>query len=148
MKKPSRGSSAPRRTRPQQEDADLFNKIKTDNETGQNYVTKQKWDKAITVFTQVISDIDFLLKNLENQAKEGLAQSQKMREELVAEGAPEFAPEYVNKLDQQIAEIQNLIEQEYKYRAALSARDQARQIKQEGVLQTKIGQERKATARD
>lgn len=114
-----------------------FTQIQTDNETGLKQVEKASYDKAIKTFLKVIDDVQYLLRNLEVSAKEGLAETKRMREDLIKEGAQEHAPEYVEELNQFIDKIKSLIEKEYNYRTAISTRDQARQKKQEGIQQTK-----------
>ena len=130
----------------QTENNELFTQIQADNESGLKLMEKQKYDKSIVVFTKAIADIQYLLRNLETKAKDGLAEAKQMKEDLIKEGAKEHAPEYVEELTQFIDKIKNQIEKENNYRAALSTRDQARQRKQEGIQQTKMVKSKKQLA--
>ena len=121
----------------QQEDTVQFNRIQAANEDGIKAYEKQKWDKAITVFSGVVAGIDHLLKDLETKAKQGLAESEKLMQELKDEGAEQYAPDSVEEMNQLIEKIRNYISVDYNYRAALTTRDQARQKEQEGILKTK-----------
>ncbi len=121
----------------QQENAELFAQIQENNVEGTEAFGKQKYDKAIQIFGKVVDDVQYLLSALRKKATDGLAEAESLKEELIAEGAPEHAPEFINKIDQQITQIRDNIEREYNYRTALAIRDQARQTKQEGIQQTK-----------
>jgi HEPN domain-containing protein len=125
------------------ENPQRFNDIQKENEDAQQLIVKEKWDKAITAFLKVKGDIEFLLNNLKIEANQGLEEARKMKEDLIAEGAPEHAPESIETMDNQIEEIENLITREYNYRQALLVRNQARQTKQEGVIKTKEVKSRK-----
>jgi hypothetical protein len=124
-------------------DADDFTRIQEESERGRELVDNEKWDKSIDVFKKVVSDVDFLLKTLETSAKEGLGEVRGLKEDLIAEGTPEHAPEFIVTIDSQIEEIENLINNVYDYRSALGIRNLARQTKQEGITKTKEVKSRK-----
>lgn len=115
----------------------IYDQIIANNDKGLQLSEKQKWDKTIETFSKVIEDVNYLLNNLETEAKNGLAQTRQMNEELVAEGADVHAPDFVEQLKDEIQQIQVLIENDYNYRQAISMRDQARQTKEQGIQRTK-----------
>lgn len=120
-------------------DPERFNAITAANDKGNEEYAKSDWDDSIEIFKGVISDIDFLLKTLENDARAALEQARQMRQDLIDEGAPENAPEFVMAIEEHISRMETLIsEPEYQYRVVI---DQvlplARQTRTEGITQTK-----------
>ena len=111
--------------------------IQAANDQGIDQFGKQKYEAAIETFQSVVDNVQSLLAPLRTQAEQGLAETRQMREELVTEGSPEFAPEFIETIDRQIADLERYLNQEYNYRAALSTLAEARQTRQEGIKETK-----------
>ena len=118
-------------------DEQAYQQIQQTDEQANLELTEGNWDEAIEMYESVISNVDYLLSNLERESQAGLEEAQQLREELLAEGAADHAPEYVQEISGQIDEIRRLIETDYNYREAIVVRNQARQTKIEGITQTK-----------
>lgn len=126
--------------RAQSEDPARFEKVQTDMANALALVDREKpkYEDATEIFKTIVDEVtNYLLKNLEVRARQGLQEAEQWREELIAEGVREHKPEELVRLTRKIEEIRTLIEVDFNYRAALSARDQARQIQLEGIEATK-----------
>ncbi len=120
-------------------DGAKYNAITALNDHGINdQFNKQKYEAAIETFNKVIGDTQALLYSLKTRADEGLSDAKAMRAELVKEGAEEFDPSDLLKLDDQIKEIQRYIkEPEYDYLSALKVHDLAAQTRTKGLNETR-----------
>ncbi len=119
------------------ENAVLFEQILAENEKGLAAYDKPRWEAAIEAFDKAVRDAEFLLENLRNNANAGLAEVDRLKESLIAEGASENYPEGITEIDQYHARIEDLILNKYDYRTALLTRDQARQAAEASLQKTK-----------
>lgn len=120
-------------------DANKYNAITTLNDHGINdQFAKQKYEAAIETFSKVIADTQALLHSLKSRADEGLKNAQAMKQELISEGAEEFDPSDLLKMEDHIKTITRYIkEPEYDYLSAIKEHDLAAQTRTKGLNETR-----------
>lgn len=120
-------------------DGAKFDAITALNDHGINdQFDKKKFEASIETFNKVILDTQALLYGYKTRADEGLKDAVAMREELVKEGAEEFDPSDLLKMDEHIKDIARLIKDpEYDYLSAFKVHDQAAQTRINGLKETR-----------
>lgn len=119
------------------ENASLYEEILATNEKGLEAWEGEDWEESIELFQGAVDDANFLLENLEREARSGLPAIDGMRDNLVDEGADEFYPEGVIEMADYYDRVDELIEDKHDYRRAILMADEAEQAMKENLLRTK-----------
>lgn len=123
--------------RANQIDAAKYAQISEANTQGNQLMEKLKYDKSIPILAGVVSDVKFLLGPLEEEAGRDLEETRVMLEELRVEGAEVYATDYVTQMNELIGQIDSMINADINYRHAISTYERARQVRDEGIQETK-----------
>lgn len=119
------------------ENASLYEEILATNEEGLEAWESEDWEESIELFQGAVDDANFLLENLEREARSGLPAIDGMRDNLVDEGADEFYPEGVIEMADYYDRVEELIEEKHDYRRAILMADEAEQAMKQNLLRTK-----------
>lgn len=119
------------------ENASLYEQVLATNEQGLEAFESEDWEESIELFQSAVDDANFLLENLEREARSGLPAIDGMRNSLVDEGADEFYPEGVIEMADYYDRVEDLIEETHDYRRAILLKDEAEQAMKDNLLRTK-----------
>jgi hypothetical protein len=114
-----------------------YEEVLAKNQSGLEAWEGEDWEDAIERFQGAVDDANFLLENLEREARSGLPAIDGMKVALVDEGADEFYPEGVIEIADYYDRVEELIEEKHDYRRAILMKDEAEQALKANVLRTK-----------
>ncbi len=120
-----------------QEDLERYNKIKNLYKKAREKLRKNKWDEVIRLCEQEMGEVDTLLAPLLNQAKRKQVRAQNKFNEMKTAGAPDYAPEYVVRIQDMLRTIEKNITVDRDYQGARNLADETIRTCEEGITATK-----------
>ncbi len=121
----------------QKENPEIYKKIRETYTQGEEKRKKEKYDQAVKLYRQVISDVDTLLSRLQNEAKRRQDEARLKLSEMQKVGVRDYTPNYYVELTELLDEIEKLIKEQRDYVSAINRSEMAVRKAEEGIEKTK-----------